>query len=282
LTRFPFKTLRAEAKRQWRRYRQEHRNAKLLQTAHPHHGFIFDELKKLLAVDDEWLMETWTEFVHCRRAWVLLSGWRSPGRASDGVAKSLDVAEGFALWVLVKKMRPSCVVELGVQYGVSSRLWQQAMQTYVPDGQLILCDLEDKRRFISDQEATFYAEDARTLLPRLFASQKIDVLHNDAHPYDLIHWSVRAAIENQVPVLTFHDVGRGQRGVFKLESYALSHGDKFRHRTDWGVFGAWERHVMAELLDERILREDFVENDQWRIQIFDSLFGFGAAIRQKE
>ncbi|MFQ5437053.1 MAG: hypothetical protein ACE5FD_19515 [Anaerolineae bacterium] len=120
------------------------------------------------------------------------------------------------------------------------------------------------------------------MLPRLFAGQQIDLLHNDAHPYDLIHWSVQEAIWNHVPVLTFHDVGQVHRGSFRAESYTLSQEEKIKCCVDWGVYGHWERHVMAELLDERILREDFVENEQWRIQIFDSLFGFGVAIRQEE
>jgi hypothetical protein len=244
----------------------------------PGHIFFQQELKQLLGCNDEWLTQTAAEYRSCPTAWKHLSGLRSPSKKTDGYAKSLDVAEGFAVWALVKHTRPKVIVELGVQYGVSSRLWKEALKAYVPNHELVLCDLEDKRHLINDDECTFLKTDARQVLPELFASGEVGILHNDAHPYDLIHWSVAEAMKHNVPVLTFHDVGRGPRTSFKAASSQLSKEEKLDNTEYSAKYGHWERHVMAEVFDESILTEDTVVTNSHRIQIFDSLFGFGVVI----
>lgn len=265
----------------WRSRQQRGRNRSTVrQMAALGRPFFAAELRDFLGCDADWLAATAQEYAACPAAWEHLSGLRSATRATDGMAKSLDLAEGFALWTLVKHLRPKMVVELGVQYGISARLWKEALRRYVPDHRLILCDLEDKRRLIGDDEARFYRQDAAEVLPQLFAEEEVDILHNDAHPYDLIRWSVDEAMTHQVPCLTFHDVGRGPRNTFRPESAHLTQEDKVRHSLDWGEYGLWERHVMAELISPELLHQDAAVTPGWKVQIFDSLFGFGAALRQ--
>lgn len=282
-------TLTVSAKRTYVRLRQrlkgyqqaqENRQVVEQHTRLPH-IFLYQELKQLLDCDDAWLQETAGEYYRCTDAWKLLSGLRSSSPKTDGYAKSLDVAEGFALWALVKQQQPKVVVELGSQYGISARLWKEALKQYVPQHELILCDLADNRRFIDDRECTFLKGDARKTLKQVFASRQVHLLHNDAHPYDLIHWSVEAALQQRIPILTFHDVGGYQLrgGPFKPEASALSKAEKAKYGEDYGPYGAWERHVMAEILDQRLVQQDFVVTPEWRIQIFDSFLGFGVAVR---
>jgi hypothetical protein len=265
----------------WRIRRQRARNrATMQQTQAAGRIFFQTELRHFLGCDDAWLAATAAEYARCPAAWEHLSGLKSATRATDGMAKSLDLAEGFALWALVKHLRPQAVVELGVQYGISARLWKEALTAYVPGHSLILCDLEDKRRLITGDEARFYQADAAQVLPRLFAEEQIDILHNDAHPYDLIRWSVEEAMTHQVPCLTFHDVGRGARNVFRPESAHLTQEEKTRQSLNWAEYGLWERHVMAELISPDLVRQDAATGHGWKAQIFDSLFGVGAALRQ--
>jgi hypothetical protein len=265
----------------WRIQQQRRRNRATMQRARAGGQIFFEaELRHFLGCDHGWLAATAAEYAACPAAWEYLSGLRSATRATDGMSKSLDLAEGFALWALVKHLRPKLVVELGVQYGISSRLWKEALNAYVPNHRLILCDLEDHRRLIGDDEARFYQEDAAEVLPRLFAEEQVDILHNDAHPYDLIRWSVDEAISHQVPCLTFHDVGRGPRNPFRVESAHLTQEEKMRQSLNWAEYGLWERHVMAELLSPDLLHHDAATAHGWQVQIFDSLFGFGAALRQ--
>src|SRR5690606_25385244 len=119
--------------RQGWRVRQQHRRnqAAIQRMCATGQVFFAAELRHFLGCDDPWLAAAAREYADCPAAWKHLSGLRSPSRATDGMAKSLDVAEGFALWALVKHLRPRLVVELGVQYGISARLWKEALTLYV-------------------------------------------------------------------------------------------------------------------------------------------------------
>jgi len=81
--------------------------------------------------------------------------------------------------------------------------------------------------------------------------------------------------------LTFHDVGGYQLrgGPFKPVGATLPKAEKAKYGEDYGPYGTWERHVMAEIFDQRLVQQDFVVTSDWRMQIFDSLFGFGVALR---
>jgi hypothetical protein len=241
--------------------------------------FFGQELRWALGRDQRWLEETAAEYRDTPAAWEKLSGLRSPSRATDGPAKSMDVAEGFAAWALIKHCRPRVVAELGTQHGISARLWKEALKAYVPDHELILCDLEDRRRFIGDDEATFLEGDARQTLRKTFERGRVDLLFNDAHPIDLIRWSVREGLKQGVPVFAFHDVGHHHpRGPFKPSAASVAETEKLAHGEEYGTYGTWERHVMAEIFDPRLLHDDSLEAGGHRVQFFDSLFGFGVVL----
>jgi hypothetical protein len=241
--------------------------------------FFQHELADLFECDADWLADTAAEYRRCIDAWWRLSAYQSPSQKADGFAKTLDVAEGFALWALVKRLRPRVVVELGTQRGLSARLWKEALCAYVPGHELILCDIEDRRAFIRDADATFLLGDARRTLAEVFATRRVDVLFNDAHPYDLIKWSVQEGLKHGVPVFVFHDVGRRHpRANFRAESAHLSPEERALHGEDIGQYGHWERHVMAEIFDPRIVEQDSGSGGAYRLRIFDSLYGLGIAL----
>ena len=111
----------------WLRQQQQVvRNRKAVRLSILSGGIFFQRaLRQLFCCEDKWLVQTAAEYRACPAAWENLSGLRSPSRRTDGFAKTLDVAEGFALWSLVKQVRPQVVVELGTQYGISARLWKE-------------------------------------------------------------------------------------------------------------------------------------------------------------
>ncbi len=261
--------------------KQKNRNGKIIRNRSV--PFFANEICFAFGVDESWVHDAFYEYQACPRAWEYLSGLASPNRQFDGYGKSLDIAEGFAVWALVKWLQPQTIVELGVQFGISARLWKEALKYYVPAHQLILCDLVDKRRFIGDDESTFLEGDARKTLPALFHDHQIDILHNDAHPFNLISWSLEHGIKDAVRVFTFHDVSDAPpRIAFLPESYRLSVRQKVVESMNIGVYGHWERHGMAQYFDEKILNELQVENETYRLQIFDSLFGFGVVLNKSE
>ena len=241
--------------------------------------FYQKELCNFLSVDKQWIKQAFEEYAATPEAWMRLSSFQSPSSQYDGKAKSLDIAEGFAVWAFVKKFRPKNVVELGSQFGISARLWKEALQKYVSEHSLHLFDLEDKRQYITDQDATLHLGDAYLLFPEFIKYNNVDLLINDAHPYELIKWSIIEGIKHKIPYYAFHDIGmRNKRGPFKKSSYSLTEYQKVIGSHEWHKHGLWERHVMADIFDKRILKKDFVENTFSKTGIFDSLFGYGFVI----
>lgn len=245
--------------------------------------FFAAELGRLLEHDATWLEATAAEYRATSSAWLRLSGLRSARRRTDGYSMAVDVAEGFALWALVKHVRPRVVVELGTQHGLTARLWKDALNAYVPDHVLYLCDLEDKRRFIAPNEAILIQGDGAESMRRIAAATQIDLLFNDAHPYPLIRDTLALGKECGVACFAFHDVSPNpQRGrPFRAASAQLDEAAREAHALDIAHCGHWERHGMADAFDSRILTQDYAENAAWRLQVFDSLFGVGVVLRRQ-
>ena len=191
---FQVKTQRYKQRWKDRRHAQRNRAAIKSMLSHSSNIYFDAEIKRLLGVQSEWLNKTAEEYNDCPSAWQHLSSLKSPSRETDGWAKSIDVAEGFAAWALIKRFRPRVLVELGVNKAISSRLWKDALNRYVPGHKLYLCDLDDHRVAINDDEAIFVRGDAFETLKNIFAQEDVGLLFNDAHPYRLIDWSVRQGI----------------------------------------------------------------------------------------
>ena len=88
----------------------------------------------------------------------------------------------------------------------------------------------------------------------------------------MIHWCTEVkAVSNKMERFT-------QRAR-RVLSLAQEEAEKLQHSEEYGPHGTWERHLMAEVFDRRVITQDFVVTPTWRMQIFDSLFGFGAILR---
>jgi len=241
--------------------------------------FFEEDIISHLGCSRSWLHQTAREYRWTPAAWRKLMVLKSSSWRLDGYAFSLDTAEGFAAWALIKHTRPQIVVEIGTQHGVSARLWKEALNKYVPGHQLILIDLVDQRRHITDREARFIKGDGRAEFRRLVETVKVDMLFNDAHPYDLIRDTVSAGLRHGVRIFAFHDVGRGPLSRFRLSSAGVAEADRLiDDGPDYLTYGTWERHVMAETFGKELLVSDRLENETHRVQIYDSTFGLGAAI----
>ena len=199
--------------------------------------------------------------------------------------KSLDVNEAFALWCVLKHTGCHKVLELGTHKGASTLFLKQALYHFNPlFHKLISCDVKRQPQWWIDEKAfTFIEGDAEALFPDIIADWSIDCLFNDAHPYTLIDKSTKCALDRDLSLLLFHDVGKK---VFRADSYILPEKTKIRYNCpdDFGgskfQYGHWERHVMAKYFGKEILIEDFVITQKHKIGIFDSTYGLGVVIKQ--
>jgi hypothetical protein len=242
--------------------------------------YLASEIAWLTGREEAWLRETASEYAATPEAWQRMAAFRSPSRRTDGISMSMDVGEGFAAWALIKHVRPRVVVELGSLYGVSARLWKEALKRYVPDHRLYLCDLEDNLRYIGKDEATLLLGDGVAMLEKVLAQGPVDLLFNDAHPYTLIRDTIRIGLDAGIPCFAFHDVGgRELRNYpYFVESASATTEERVANSINFARYGHWERHCMAEAWNARILTENSVALPGWRLQIFDSLFGLGVAL----
>ena len=201
-----------------------------------------------------------------------------------GSTKSLDVNEAFVLWAVLKHTGCHKVLELGTHKGASTLFIKQVLYHFNPlFHKLISCDVKRLSPWWIDEKAfTFFEGDAEKLFPNILEDFQIDCLFNDAHPYTLIDKSTKCALDRDLPLLLFHDVGKK---VFRADSHILPEETKIRYNCpdDFGgskfKYGHWERHVMAKYFGREVLTEDFFITKKHKIGIFDSTYGLGVVIK---
>ena len=243
------------------------------------------EIKRLLDENDEWVEETYDIFNKNNEHFIhLVPVPRSASKQTDNADKTLDLNESFVFWCLVRKYKLKNILELGTRFGISTRMIRSAQDTFFPGfkTKLYSCDLVKEYRHIHSDDFDFLNEDAKNLFPHFLEENQIDCLCNDAHPYDLIKLSTQAAIDAKTKIMTYHDVSRKEdhpRGPCFKDSFFLSEEEKLKN--NWAKHGHWERHVMCEMFSKELLENNFVETEQYKIQMFCSLFGLGVVVNKQ-
>lgn len=248
-----------------------------------------NELQKLLDISFEKIEKYDNEFKSLPFQ-GFLPDEASASKKTDNADKTMDLAEAFAFYCILREKNASSILELGTRFGCTAAFFKIVLSINANENgnenkNLVSCDLYKDFRYINEKDFTFLQGDARNLFPAILENGEFDCLFNDAHPYDLIKKSSVDAIDRKVPILAFHDVGKNhKRSGFDRERYFIPEEQKINcvydsHGTPVEG-GHWERHVMAELFSEKLLDDDFVETDEFIVQIFDSLFGLGIAIRK--
>ena len=249
------------------------------------------EIKRLLDENDEWVEETYDIFNKNSKYFInLVPRPRSSSKRTDNADKTLDLDECFVYWCLIRKYKLKNILELGTRFGTSTRVIRCAQRTFFPDSQtkLYSCDVNKEYRYIHPDEFEFIHRDAKGLFPHFLKENQIDCIHNDAHPYDLIKLSTQAAIDTKIKIMTYHDVSRPEdhpRGSCIKNSFFLSEKEKLEINSNLpfsGIadYGHWERHVICELFSKELLENNFVETEQYKIQMFCSLFGLGVVVNK--
>ena len=184
--------------------------------------------------------------------------------------KSVSFNEAYIMYLLFKKFNITTMTELGVRYGISSRIWL----TYLPqNGKLYAYDrkkIYDKRiKKIRDDRFNFIKGD----IDNTYKYQKEDAIFYDAHPYHLTK-NIAEYTKNKINIHCFHDVGKN---CFLKNSYKVQ--DKLRS-TCSDKYGWWERHIMAEVFTPGILHNDISIDREWKSLVVDDVYGVGVVINR--
>jgi hypothetical protein len=191
--------------------------------------------------------------------------------AQLGERKTLCFEEAFLLYLAVLRSQPDQVVEIGTQYGKSTRRILDILQfTGLKSSQLTCFDVIDEVKYFSKDEAVLELYDVtNTFRDYVLLRLKPGLIYLDAHPY----WLLRNVIsefmdwsKENSSILTIHDCSpflyKPKMKIMKEDVGAIS------SRT-----GHWERHVLSALFQTPNHRIDNVHTQTHRMRIFSTPHG---------
>jgi glycosyltransferase involved in cell wall biosynthesis len=192
-----------------------------------------------------------------------------------GELKTLSTEEAFLLGMLLSLTRPAVIVELGTQYGKSTKRLVDLTKLLGLEARVISYDVVDELREVGREEFEFRLAD----LTGRFRKEILDqfsngIVFSDAHPYPLLSEVVRETIDHPGNwALAIHDCGLG------LCNPQMPIGRDDPNITS--ATGLWERHVLAEVfgfgnpLDPAL---DVRDSGGRRMRIFATQHGLGLNI----
>ena len=158
-----------------------------------------------------------------------------------GEWKTLTTEEAFLLGVSMSLTRPRVIVELGTQYGKSTRRIVDLAEFLGLDARIITYDVVDELQYVGHDEIDFRQED----LTGRFRADILDkfgsgFIFSDAPPFALLSEVVRETLAHYGNwTLAIHDCGPG-----------LCNPHMRISREDPNISsstGLWERHILAEI-----------------------------------
>ena len=191
-----------------------------------------------------------------------------------GERKTLCFEEAFVLFALMRLGRPPTVVEIGTQYGRSTRRLID-MRRHLGLGTRIVCfDIEDAVRFFDPGEAELVVRDITgDVAQSVLGAYPPGFIYLDAHPHALLQDVVRATLADGRWCLAIHDCAKG------LCNPRMTQPNDDPHVTSLG--GVWERHVLADIFgvnDPLSERLDDLETATHRLRIFGTPHGLALIV----
>ena len=196
-----------------------------------------------------------------------------------GERKTLSFEEAFILYVIVSRFHPRAIVEIGTQYGRSTRRIIDIKNALGLDSRITCFDIENQVRFFEPQEAQLILKDVTHTFQRdVLEAFAPEVIFLDAHPYYLLRNVISGVLDAPKGgcILVIHDCAKG-----------LCNPTMRQSKDDLNITstsGHWERHVLAEIfgianpLSEHL---DDIETVTHRLRIFGTPHGL-AVIMPKE
>jgi hypothetical protein len=187
-----------------------------------------------------------------------------------GETKTLSQEEAFLLVLCCQMVQPDIVVEIGTQYGKSTRRILDLLQYLQIHAQVVCFDLIDEIKFVSHDEISLHLHDLTMDFHQVVLSQfKPSIIYLDAHPFHLLKNVLRQYLDwsvEQPCILAIHDCSKG---LYKKRMHISPEEPSIiTSRT-----GLWERHVLAEVFHSTQAEIDNLETSTHTLRIFDTQHG---------
>jgi len=198
--------------------------------------------------------------------------------ADFGELKTLNLEEAFVLYAILATRRPTGpLVEIGTQYGRSTRRILDMIEFLGLDNKVICYDIHDEVRHFRPDEARLIVRDVTdNFVDEVLRAHRPAVIYLDAHPYRLLYNVIGGFLQHgEDCVLAVHDCAKG---LCRLDMQIKKDDPNITSLT-----GHWERHVLSDLFgvsDPTSDAIDHVETSNHMLKIFGTSHGL-AAIRNK-
>lgn len=200
---------------------------------------------------------------------------RSLGYAARmGERKTLCFEEAFIVFALMRQYRPPTVVEIGTQYGRSTRRIIDMKRHLGLDARIVCFDVVDQVRFFDRAEAELVLRDVTDdVAATVLDAYPSGLIYLDAHPYALLQDVIRAVLADGRWALAIHDCAAG------LCNPRMTIGRDVQDVTSKS--GVWERHVLADIFgvaDPLAARLDDLETPTHRLRVFGTPHGLAVIL----
>jgi hypothetical protein len=192
-----------------------------------------------------------------------------------GECKTLCFEEAFLIYLFLSLHRPRTIVEIGTQYGKSTRRLLDMVERLGTGSEVVCFDVVDRVRHFDPREARLLLRDVTgTFTKEVLESLDPGLIYLDAHPYALLKSVIGEYLAgNRACVMSIHDCAPG-----------LCNPDMRLDKSDPEITsrtGTWERWALAELfhiagpLDPCL---DAVETPTHLMKIFSTRHGLGVIV----
>jgi len=191
-----------------------------------------------------------------------------------GERKTLSMEEAFLMYVMFRQYQPESVIEIGTQYGKSTRRLIDLRKFAGQNAKVVCFDIEDQVKYFDKSEADLVLKDiTNSFREDVLEKYAPGLIYLDAHPYHLLKNVIQAVLENGNWLVAVHDCAPGLCNPnMELEKDDL-------HITS--STGHWERHVLAEIfgvadvLGERL---NHLETNRHTEMIFETPHGLAVIL----
>jgi hypothetical protein len=187
-----------------------------------------------------------------------------------GERKTLSFEEAYILYIAIKILQPANIVEIGTQYGKSTRRIIDIVEMQNLASTITCYDVVDAIKFVTHQEVVLRIHDLTfDFTDEVLEKIQPELIFLDAHPYELLKNVIGAYLawsKNMKSVLAIHDCSPG---LFRA-TMTINKKENVTSRS-----GLWERHVLSELFNVNNIELDECNNKSHKLRIFTSPHGIG-------
>jgi hypothetical protein len=194
-----------------------------------------------------------------------------------GELKTLNTLEAYLFYLLMDKLQPYVLIEIGTLQGKSTRRLIDIRNAVSKDTKIICYDVVDKLHYINKDEVVFHQTDITGKVSETLNQYNGGIIYLDAHPYDLTLEVILEVLQQHKHWhLVIHDCAKHLCNP-KMEI------PKNRPDLITSLTGHWERHILAEVRGVSDPLDDWVnkfETLTHKFMVFDTLHGI-CAIKPK-